>query len=197
MEHLHKFVSEEEISTCSGFAVTFLANIKNVRGLYTTGIVGCTCSRHGVRRKCGFGNLQHGERYVSLALFLYRYLQPSQRQYNVDGIIVQVLNNVKVEVIISYNIICQWGIHFWDHMAEFPGDARLKITPEVVVMCVVCAQIPSFGTQASLSCPLFLQLHPWCWPDSWRNDRGKLGRFKQSDGFWGTAGYSGQHLWVS
>lgn len=48
MEHLHKFVSQEEISTCSGFAATFLVNIKNVCGLHTTGVVRCTCTRHSV-----------------------------------------------------------------------------------------------------------------------------------------------------
>ncbi len=62
MEHLRKFISQEEISTCSRFAATFLANIKNVRGLRMTRVVGCTCARHGVWRKRGFRNLQHGER---------------------------------------------------------------------------------------------------------------------------------------
>ncbi|KAK0442742.1 uncharacterized protein EV420DRAFT_1278301, partial [Desarmillaria tabescens] len=125
MEHLHKFVSEEEISTYSGFAVTFLANIKNIHGLHTMRIVGCTCLRQSIWRKC-----------VSLALFLCYYLQPSQRQCNVNGIVVQALNNVEVKVIISYDIICQWGIHFWDHMAEFPDDTCLKITLEAIDMCV-------------------------------------------------------------
>ncbi|PBL01496.1 hypothetical protein ARMGADRAFT_1025196 [Armillaria gallica] len=73
--------------------LTFLANIKNVCGFHTTGIVGCS-------------------------------------------VMLQALNNVEVEIIIFYNIICQWGIHFWDHMAEFPDNARLKITLEAMVMCV-------------------------------------------------------------
>ncbi|KAK0440232.1 hypothetical protein EV421DRAFT_1712676 [Armillaria borealis] len=119
LEHLHKFVSQEEISTCSGFAATFLANIKNVRGLRTTGVVGCTCARHGVWQKRGFGNLQHGERHC-----------------NVDGVVVQALNDVEVEVVISYDIVCQWGIHFWERMAEFPDDAHLKLTQDAIIMCM-------------------------------------------------------------
>ncbi|PBK90683.1 hypothetical protein ARMGADRAFT_887287, partial [Armillaria gallica] len=81
----------KKISICFGFAVTFLANIKNICGLCTMGIVDCMCSRHGIWRKCRFGNLQHSERYC-----------------NVDSIVVQELNNIEVEIIISYNIICQW-----------------------------------------------------------------------------------------
>ncbi|KAK0421579.1 hypothetical protein EV421DRAFT_1747354, partial [Armillaria borealis] len=119
LEHLHKFVSQEEISTCSGFAATFLANIKNVRGLCTTGVVGCTCARHGVWWKRGFGNLQRGERHC-----------------NVDGVVVQALNDVEVEVVILYDIVCQWGIHFWEHMAKFPDDAHLKLTQDAIIMCM-------------------------------------------------------------
>ncbi|SJL13406.1 uncharacterized protein ARMOST_16849 [Armillaria ostoyae] len=115
LEHLHKFVSQEEISTCSGFAATFLANIKNVRGLRTTGVVGCTCTRHGVwwKRAHSYG-----------------------RHCNVDGVVVQALNDIEVEVVISYDIVCQWGVHFWEHMAEFPDDARLKLTQDAIIMCV-------------------------------------------------------------
>ncbi|SJL00825.1 uncharacterized protein ARMOST_04139 [Armillaria ostoyae] len=119
IEHLKKFINEEEMSTCSGFAAMFLANLKNVRGLQTTGVVGCTCARHGVWKGRRFGNLQRGERYC-----------------NVDGVIVQALSDVEVEVAISYDIVCQWGVHFWERMEEFPDDARLKITEDALVLCM-------------------------------------------------------------
>ncbi len=51
------------MSACSGFKALFLANLKNVRGLRTTGVVGITCLRHGLWRVNGFGDLQCGERY--------------------------------------------------------------------------------------------------------------------------------------
>ncbi|KAK0438381.1 hypothetical protein EV421DRAFT_1891948 [Armillaria borealis] len=119
LEHLRKFVSQEEISTCSGFAAMFLANIKNVCGLRTTRVVGCTCARHGIWQKRGFGNLQRGERHC-----------------NIDRVVVQALNDVEVEVVISYDIICQWGVHFWERMAEFPDDTRLKLTQDAIIMCM-------------------------------------------------------------
>ncbi|KAK0449374.1 hypothetical protein EV421DRAFT_1900069 [Armillaria borealis] len=100
MEHIWKHVTEEEISTCSGFTAVFLVNLKNIQGLCTTRM--------------------HGERY----------------QCNVDGVIVQALNDVELEVVISYNVICQWGIHFWKRMQEFPDNAQLKITEDALIMCI-------------------------------------------------------------
>lgn len=85
LDHIKQFVDEEEvcgmngvfdvltderspelgqISSCSGFAAIFLKNLKNVKGLRTTGVVGVTCSRHGMWRGNGIGDLQKGERCV-------------------------------------------------------------------------------------------------------------------------------------
>ncbi len=137
MEHIWKHVTEEEISTCSGFAVVFLANLKNVQGLCTTGVVGCMCSRHSVWRGRGIGNLQCGERYIcGICINASLHTDLFHRQCNVDGVIIQALNNVELEVVISYDVICQWGIHFWERLQEFPDDARLKITEDALIMCI-------------------------------------------------------------
>jgi hypothetical protein len=63
-EFLCNHVTEEEISTCSGFQALFLANKKRVKGLRTTGVGGVTCARHNMWRANGIGDLQLGERYV-------------------------------------------------------------------------------------------------------------------------------------
>jgi hypothetical protein len=62
--HIAKHVSEQEISSCSGFQAMFLANMKRVKGLRTTGIAGVTCARHNMWRANGMGDLQVGERYA-------------------------------------------------------------------------------------------------------------------------------------
>jgi hypothetical protein len=64
---LRAHVSEEEISSCSGFQAMFLANRKRVKGLRTTGVGGVTCARHNMWRPNGIGDLQLGERYVNSA----------------------------------------------------------------------------------------------------------------------------------
>ncbi|KAJ7898799.1 hypothetical protein B0H13DRAFT_1884163 [Mycena leptocephala] len=59
-EFLRAHVSEEEISSCSGFQAMFLANKKRVKGLRTTGVGGVTCARHNMWRPNGIGDLQLG-----------------------------------------------------------------------------------------------------------------------------------------
>ena len=54
------------MSSCSGFAVMFLANLKNAKGLRVSGVGGCICARHRVWRANGIGDLQKGERCVGL-----------------------------------------------------------------------------------------------------------------------------------
>lgn len=44
----------------------FLANLKNVKGLRTSGVAGICCARHGLWRKNGMGDLQVGERCVAM-----------------------------------------------------------------------------------------------------------------------------------
>lgn len=61
---LREHVTEEEISSCSGFQAMFLANRKRVKGLRTTGVGGVMCARHNMWRPNGIGDLQLGERYV-------------------------------------------------------------------------------------------------------------------------------------
>jgi hypothetical protein len=56
--HIAKHVSKQEISSCSGFQAMFLANMKHMKGLCTTGIAGVTCAHHNMWRANGMGDLQ-------------------------------------------------------------------------------------------------------------------------------------------
>lgn len=53
-----------QISSCSGFAAMFLANLKRVKGLRSTGVGGVTCTRHNMWAANGIVDLQKGERYA-------------------------------------------------------------------------------------------------------------------------------------
>ncbi|KAJ7758916.1 hypothetical protein B0H14DRAFT_2300998, partial [Mycena olivaceomarginata] len=97
-------VSEEEISSCSGFQALFLANKKRVKGLRTTGIGGVTCARHNMWRPNGIGDLQLGERYANMDFILRSAL----------------LNFLIFYLILSYDITCQYGKNFWSRMMEMP-----------------------------------------------------------------------------
>ncbi|KAJ7121758.1 hypothetical protein C8R43DRAFT_1136439 [Mycena crocata] len=103
-QFLRAYVTEEEISTCSGFQAMFLANQKRVKGLRTTGVGGVTCARHNMWRGNGIGDLQRGERYCNMDFILASAL---------FGAIIFYL-------ILSYDIACQYGKLFWSRMKKLP-----------------------------------------------------------------------------
>ncbi|KAF9019901.1 hypothetical protein BDZ89DRAFT_1093800 [Hymenopellis radicata] len=111
--HLRSHVNEDDMSTCSGFKAMFLANLKNVRGLRTTGIVGVTCSRHGLWRA-------NGERFC-----------------NVDPPVAASLKaNGTLEAVLSYDIACNYEVHFWERLAKLPEQWRRRFQPGQVVFCI-------------------------------------------------------------
>ncbi|KAJ7018021.1 hypothetical protein C8F04DRAFT_1214811 [Mycena alexandri] len=105
-KYLRAHVSEEEISSCSGFQAMFLANKKRVKGLRTTGVGDVTCARHNMWRPNGIGDLQLGERYANMDFILFSAL----------------LNTIIFYLIISYDIACQYGKKFWERMRKMPEE---------------------------------------------------------------------------
>jgi hypothetical protein len=65
---LSDHVTEDEISSCSGFQAMFLANRKHVKGLRTTGVGGVTCAWCNMWLPNGIGDLQLGEWCVMFLL---------------------------------------------------------------------------------------------------------------------------------
>ncbi|KAJ7048755.1 hypothetical protein C8F01DRAFT_1276102 [Mycena amicta] len=122
-EFLRAHVTEEEISTCSGFQAMFLANRKRVKGLRTTGVGGVTCARHNMWRPNGIGDLQLGE-----------------RQCNMDFILLSaLLNAIIFYLILSYDIACQYGKNFWTRMPLLPSAMHL-----VIEQARVWFKVPNF-----------------------------------------------------
>ncbi|KAJ7740190.1 hypothetical protein DFH07DRAFT_870303 [Mycena maculata] len=108
---LRDHVTEEEVSSCSGFQAMFLANRKRVKGLRTTGVGGVTCAQHNMWRPNGIGDLQLGERYC-----------------NMDFILASaVLRDVIYYLVLSYDIACQYGKKFWERMGGLPPEFQLFI----------------------------------------------------------------------
>ncbi|KAJ7154821.1 hypothetical protein C8R46DRAFT_911140 [Mycena filopes] len=114
--HIAKHVNDQEVSNCSGFQAMFMANTRRVKGLRTTGIGGVTCSRHNMWRPNGIGDLQVGERFC-----------------NMDFLLLSALLTFRLLcVVISYDIACQYAIHFWERMSSLPEPMRLKLAPSNV-----------------------------------------------------------------
>ncbi|KAK7017231.1 CxC2 domain-containing protein [Favolaschia claudopus] len=109
-KHLRSHVSEEEISSCSGFQAMFLANKKRIKGLRTTGIAGVTCARHNMWIANGLGPLQWGERFCNVDFVLFSGL----------------LHFIFLYLILSYDIGCQYGKNFWARMLDLPETMHIK-----------------------------------------------------------------------
>ncbi|KAJ7807746.1 hypothetical protein B0H14DRAFT_3091205 [Mycena olivaceomarginata] len=116
LAHIAKHVNEEQMSNCSGFQAMLQANSKRVKGLRTTGVAGVTCGRHNMWRPNGMGDLQVGE-----------------RQCNMDFILLSTLVAIQLLwLVISYDIACQYAIHFWKRMKELPARMHLTLPKENV-----------------------------------------------------------------
>ncbi|KAJ7318568.1 hypothetical protein DFH08DRAFT_1036369 [Mycena albidolilacea] len=122
-EWIRAHVTEEEISTCSGFQAMFLANRKRVKGLRTMGVGGVTCTRHNMWRPNGIGDLQLGKRYCNMDFILFS----------------SILNAIIFYLILSYDIACQYGKHFWSRMETLPETMHL-----VIEQARVWFKVPNF-----------------------------------------------------
>ncbi|KAE9390037.1 hypothetical protein BT96DRAFT_959877 [Gymnopus androsaceus JB14] len=127
MEHLKRYVNQTEISSCSGFAAMFLANLKNVKGLQTSGVAGICCARHGLWQKNGMGDLQVGERFC-----------------NIDFVFTKTIEGEEwICIIISYDISCQWLVNFWTRMEEIDPNICIHYNEDNIIF-----MIPKFHVKA-------------------------------------------------
>ncbi|KAJ7194745.1 hypothetical protein GGX14DRAFT_537360 [Mycena pura] len=109
LEHLSKYMEEDEISHCVAFAALWRANNKRAKGLRASGIGSVSCSRHELFRANGTGDLQRGERYSNMDYLFFSCL----------------VGTAILSIVASYNIACQWFRNFWTRMLKFPPAMRL------------------------------------------------------------------------
>ncbi|KAF5349390.1 hypothetical protein D9758_015531 [Tetrapyrgos nigripes] len=119
-EHLAKHTTEEDMSSCSGFAALFLANVKNVKGLRVSGVGGVCCGRHRVWRGNGLGDLQNGERYSNMDFIFWSAIK----------------EELYLCIVISYDISCQWSRNFWSRMEGLDPSIRVKYTTRGIIFMV-------------------------------------------------------------
>ncbi|KAJ7751019.1 hypothetical protein B0H14DRAFT_2541294 [Mycena olivaceomarginata] len=111
-EHVRKYVSETDISTCIAFAALLQKDTRMTTGLRVSGVGGCVCARHGCVRPNGLGNLQKGERYS-----------------NMDWIVFSALMGcLMLWLTLSYDIACQWKIHVAERMTRLPAHMQLDLS---------------------------------------------------------------------
>ncbi|PBK61727.1 hypothetical protein ARMSODRAFT_990587 [Armillaria solidipes] len=111
LEHVAKYATQKEISSCSGFKTLAHAETKNNKGLRATGVVMAICARHEMVLPTAAGDLQIGERYC-----------------NVDYVAASAAKNFDdaKSLFWSYDIACQWKSRLRERMAQLPERLQLR-----------------------------------------------------------------------
>ncbi|KAJ7152150.1 hypothetical protein C8R43DRAFT_1127232 [Mycena crocata] len=167
-EHIKNYVNQEEISSCSGFAAMFLANLKRVKGLRTSGVGGVTCTRHNMWRANGMGDLQKGERYC-----------------NMDWVLCSALRNCEIlYIMFTYDIACQYYKNFWDRMRKLPEYLHLNIPESNLFFYVPNFHLPPHKEECHA--PFSLHFGPGAGlsngegiEQNWENSNGAASQTKQ------------------
>ncbi|KAL0572490.1 hypothetical protein V5O48_009477 [Marasmius crinis-equi] len=119
--HVAKFVDEEDVSTCVGFAALAQRTTRSSRGLRYTGVGAVVCGRSEMIFPNGVCNLEKGERYcnsdIVFAFALRRFLQ------------------WLLTLIVAYDIMCQWFVHLFARMENW--DPSLRLPPGLYMTPVI------------------------------------------------------------
>ncbi|KAG6876851.1 hypothetical protein C0992_011551 [Termitomyces sp. T32_za158] len=118
--YLNKFGSrvEDDISTCNNHDAIKSAAIRGGKGVDASGVGKAECARHDMKRPISIGDLQKGERYVNMDYFFLSSLS----------------HNAPDKVIISYDIICQWGKNLRKRCLEiYPPNRFPEISPSYLI----------------------------------------------------------------
>ncbi|KAL1713357.1 hypothetical protein EV715DRAFT_211820 [Schizophyllum commune] len=127
LDYIKRFVDEVDISTCSGFAALFLANLKRVLGLRATGVGAVSCSRHNIFRPNGVGDLQKGERFSNMTYILASALREAGVR----------------EVLHTYDVSCIFKINLWRRNESLPRELRINVAPDKFI-----SRVPKFHLPA-------------------------------------------------
>ncbi|KAF4622330.1 hypothetical protein D9613_009070 [Agrocybe pediades] len=118
--HLKKYWKiPQPKSTCVNHNAVNNADTE-VRGKAVTGAGTVDCARHDMKRPCAFGDLQKGERYLNMDYIFFSSLCDTALQ----------------QLVISYDIACQWHKNIWDRTKILPEHLRLSTAIEKTTFLV-------------------------------------------------------------
>ncbi|KAH6887831.1 hypothetical protein BKA70DRAFT_1235793 [Coprinopsis sp. MPI-PUGE-AT-0042] len=108
-QHLLEFADEAEISTChSEHDAIVRASVRRTPGYNVTGAGLVICSRHGLVRPNGIGDLQKGETFANMDYIFFAAI-----------LIVALLR-----IVITYDIACQWSKKLQSRMERLPDHLK-------------------------------------------------------------------------
>ncbi|KAJ6585954.1 hypothetical protein B0H19DRAFT_1250699 [Mycena capillaripes] len=111
MEHVAKhWDMEQEKSRCVSHDAVNQPD-KEARGTASSGIGTVDCARHNMKRPNGVADLQKGERYINMDYPFWKSL------WGYDDL---------VQLVVSYDIVCQWRINIWRRLAKYKPELRQR-----------------------------------------------------------------------
>ncbi|KAK0498005.1 hypothetical protein EDD18DRAFT_1308992 [Armillaria luteobubalina] len=122
-----KVIPEEEKSTCNNHDAVKLANSRGGNGAAATGVGAVVCGRHDMKRPMSVGDLQKGERYLNMDYFVLSTLS----------------DNTPPELVISYDIACQWHKNFFAQISQYPQSLRLVQSERDILYLVPKFHLPA------------------------------------------------------
>ncbi|KAF7324472.1 CxC2 domain-containing protein [Mycena kentingensis (nom. inval.)] len=115
MEHVHAhWMLEQEKSTCVSHDAVNEPD-RESRGTASSGIGTVDCARHNLKRPNGVGDLQKGERYINMDYMLWKSLTLAGYENLVD-------------IVVSYDIACQWSKNVWVRLAKYEPELQAAAT---------------------------------------------------------------------
>jgi hypothetical protein len=121
------------------------AQTRSSRGLDATGVGALDCARHNMKRACSVGDLQKGERFVASILLIHVISNSVSRYVNMDYLFFSSLKRTDVrQVVISYDIACQWHKHLWSRMQSYPSELHVASDVDFTFM------VPKFHLPAHI-----------------------------------------------
>ncbi|VDB90182.1 unnamed protein product [Peniophora sp. CBMAI 1063] len=143
-EYTKNSAYDTELSSCSRFGATILANLKNGKGLRTTGIGAVFCARHEFFWPNAIGTLIKGERYCTM-----------------DYILAAALRRLRASSLrLYYDIVCQYTRNLNLRMLEVERKSFIYAGAQKLLHQIhVTFGIPKFHNPGHLvMCQLYFNL---------------------------------------
>lgn len=86
-----------------------------------------------------------GESYIFP--FAIAWSNWSHRQCNVDYVFLSSVKGVKtLFMVVSYDVICQWGVHFWERMKKMKEELHLTMPEANLTLLIPKFHLPAHKT---------------------------------------------------
>ncbi|KAF9028249.1 hypothetical protein BDZ89DRAFT_934883, partial [Hymenopellis radicata] len=138
--NLYEKVVPDEDSTCNKHDALKLASMRGGKGTASTGVGAVVCARHDTKRGSAVVNLKKGEKYIYMD---YAFLSTLRL-------------NTPDDLVISYDIACQWSKKLTKRIAVYPPWLHPRQSMEHMLYLV-----PKFHLPAHIPFCRFLYSFNW------------------------------------